>query len=334
MNTEMIIGQSSLIKRLRSILDSDMVVHAYLFTGLEGSGKKTFARFFGQALLCSSRDSNEKPCGLCKSCRVFVTDNHPDVVWIRIPEDKNEIIKKQIEDMQSDIKVKPYWGDRKIYFIDKAHTMNKSSQNAFLKTLEEPPPYGVIILLADSTGTLSPTILSRCQQIRVGSLTREETARILEDRLGIDREEALFYGGMAQGIPGRALKLASDTKLKELRDSIPDILTSPDDFAIVDILNIFMKNREIFNELLDILVLWYRDLLILKMTDNNNSVINVDKISLLNKQVKAFTIDSLKDMIEKIENCRMIANSSGNYSMTMENMLMGLQEGINKCRLL
>lgn len=330
MVVDSIVGQSSLIKRLQAILGSDTVVHAYLFTGPEGIGKKTFAGFFAQAILCENR--GDKPCGVCRSCRMFITGNHPDTAWVRLLEDKKEIIKEQIMDMQSDIKIKPYYSDRKIYFIDKANLMNKSAQNAFLKTLEEPPSYALILLLADSIGSFNPTILSRCQIININRLSDEETARILADRLALDQKEALIYGRMSQGVPGKVLMLASNYKLKELRERMLDTLNGPDDFSMLDMLDIFIKNKDLFNELLDILALWYRDLILLKI--NNRNIVNVDKISLLHRQANVFTIDDLKVMIEKIENCRVIANSSGNYPMTIENMLMGLQEGIFKCRLL
>ncbi len=329
MNRENIIGQSLLLERFEKTLSSRRVVHAYLFVGPKGSGKKTLSSLFAKALLCRSK--GEKPCGICNSCIQFSSGNHPDVVTMGLQKDKSGIVVDQIRQMESDIKIKPYQSDYKIYFIEEAHLMNTSAQNALLKTLEEPPPYGIIILLADNIGNLLPTIISRCQQFKICGLSREETASFLERQLPLPRQEALFYAGLSQGIPGKALLLATDESLREIREALLGHITYHKNFDFIELFKLFDKNKDKFNLLLDMLVFWFRDLIFVKLMKGNKHIINSDKISLLNKLHKNFTIDALEDMINIIEDSRKIAGRSGNYKMTIENMLIGLQGGIDKC---
>ena len=133
MNSNHIIGQSTLIKGLKAIVDSGRVVHSYIFTGPEGVGKKTISDFFAKMLLCTDQD---KPCNQCKSCRQFESGNQPDL--IRLKSEKGVIRVDAIRDLRKDIGIKPYQGSRKVYIIEDGETMNQHAQNAFLKTLEEP----------------------------------------------------------------------------------------------------------------------------------------------------------------------------------------------------
>jgi DNA polymerase-3 subunit delta' len=328
MNTTNIIGQSLLVGKMEQILTGGRIVHAYLFTGPAGSGKKTLSSLFAQALICEGQ--GDKPCNTCRTCRQFLAGSHPDVLWIRKPEDKTGIGVEQIRDMQTEIKVKPFQAGRRVCFIENAHLMTEQAQNALLKTLEEPPPFTLLILLADNSNALLPTILSRCQAFRVGCMAREEVARILISRLSLSHEEAMTYAALSQGIPGRALTLASDEGFRENRDRLTagvNLAAGGAPYRILELYGAFKDNKANADDLLDILALWFRDLLILKETGNKSLVINQDKISWLQKQLSSFTSRELKDMIENIEQSRRILKSNGNYQLTIENMLLNFQGG-------
>jgi DNA polymerase-3 subunit delta' len=327
MNTTNIIGQSLLVGKMDQILAGGRVVHAYLFTGLAGAGKKTLSSLFAQALICEGQ--GDKPCNVCRTCRQYLAGSHPDVLWVRKPEDKTGIGVDQIRDMQAEIKVKPYQAGRRICFIETAHLMTDQAQNALLKTLEEPPPHTLIFLLADNTNALLPTILSRCQAFRISSISREDTAKILAGRLAMSQEEAMTYAALSQGIPGKALTLASDERFRDNRERLTAGMSLVGSPKILELYSAFKDNRGSADDLLDILVLWLRDLLILKETGNREMVVNLDKLSLLNKQIPAFTSRELQDMIEKIEESRRILKSNGNYQLTIENMLLNFQGGAN-----
>ena len=325
MNTHTIIGQSLLVGKMDRILSGGRIVHAYLFTGPSGAGKKTISSLFARALICEGQ--GDRPCDVCHTCRQFLTGNHPDVLWIRRQEDKKSILIEQIREMQEKIKVKPYQAGRRICFIEDAQIMTEQAQNALLKTLEEPPSHTLFFLLADNTNALLPTVLSRCQAFRVGSMPREDITRILASRLKLSREESMTYAALSQGIPGKALALAENEGFRKNRDRLTDGISLAGSPRILELYDVFQGDRENVNDLLDILMLWFRDLLVLREIGSQDRIINLDKAALLRKQVPLFTSRMLKDMIEKVEESRRILKSNGNYQLTIENMLLHFQGG-------
>ncbi|MGI6536973.1 MAG: DNA polymerase III subunit delta' [Caldicoprobacterales bacterium] len=320
MNTGTIIGQSPLLYAMERILDRGMIVHAYLFIGPEGSGKKTMSNLFAQALLCTNKGEG-KPCRSCITCRQFDSGNHPDVVRVRILEGKTAILVDQIRDMQSVVNIKPYQAGRRICFIEDAHLMNVQAQNALLKTLEEPPSHTVIILLADNINSLLPTILSRCQHFRIGHLSHEEIAQLLNRHYSMDPEEASVYAVLSQGNPGKALTLANDETLHACREELARGIGLAGSVKIADLYGLFMDNKDRTEVLFELMELWIRDLILLKETGDWNLIINKDKSSLLSKQAARFTSKGLQDMIQKIELARTMLKSNTNYQLTIETML-------------
>jgi DNA polymerase-3 subunit delta' len=325
MDTSNIIGQSPLIFNMERILSSGRIVHAYLFTGPAGIGKKTMGSLFAQALLCTNR--GEKPCYVCSTCRQFASGNHPDVFWVRRPEDKTGIVVDQIRALQAAIKVKTYQAGKRICFIEQAHLLTQQAQNAFLKTLEEPPPDTLFFLLAENTNTLLPTILSRCQNFRVGSLSKEEIIELLKRRLSISEKEGGLIAVLSQGNPGKALALAEDENFRTNREILIKGLSLAGSVKILDIYGVFDRNRDRIEELLNVLQLWIRDLLILKETGEWQLIINLDQTALLSKQVSYFTSTALKDMIRTIEESRTMLKRNSNFQITIENMLLNFQGG-------
>ncbi|HHY81765.1 MAG TPA: DNA polymerase III subunit delta' [Clostridiales bacterium] len=320
MNANNILGQSSLISKMERILAGGRIVHAYLFTGPAGIGKKTMSNLLAQALICN--EPGDKPCNRCSTCRQFLSGNHPDVIWIRRPEDKTGIIVDQIRSMQAIIKVKPYQAGKRICFIENAHLMTEQAQNALLKTLEEPPSYTVFFLLSDNTSTLLPTIVSRCQVFRVGSLSRETIKDILNQRLGISFEEAGTYAALSQGNPGKAISLAGDEVFRSCREKLINSLSQAGSLKILDIYGLFDENKEHIDELLDILEAWFRDLLIYRETKDASLVVNLDKMPQIVRQSSNFTSWELKKMLENVAFSRKVLKSNCNYQLTIENMLL------------
>ena len=327
MNTSHIIGQSPLIAGMEQILAGGRIVHAYIFEGPAGAGKKTMSSLFAQAMLCTNPEN--KPCYACIPCKQYENGNHPDVIWIRRLENKTAIIVDQIRELQSVIKVKPYQAGKRICFIDGAQLMNDQSQNALLKTLEEPPSHTLFFLLADSTSPLKPTILSRCQLFRVDSLSREDIAVLLDRRLSIGYEEALTYATLSQGNPGQALALAGDEEFRTMRDQLINGMIQTGTTKIFDLIGPFNEHKERVQDLFNILELWIRDILILRETGDLDFIINRDQSTVLRKQASCFTSKALQDMIGSIEQARKRLKSNTNYQLTIEAMLSHFQGGAN-----
>jgi DNA polymerase-3 subunit delta' len=325
MNTNNITGQSPLIAKLEQILAGGRIVHAYLFEGPAGAGKKTMSGLFAQALLC--KEPEDKPCHKCIPCKQYEGGNHPDVLWIRRIEDKTAINVDQIRELQFEIKVKPFQDGRRICFIDEAHLMNHQAQNALLKTLEEPPSLTLFFLLADNTSSLLPTIISRCQLFQVGSLSREDIAIILNERLSIGHEEASTYAALSQGNPGQALDLAGDEEFRALREQLINGMNDAGTPKIMDLIGPFTEYKERVEDLFTILQLWIRDIIILIETEDSSLIINKDQSRLLLKQASYFTSEALQVMIGSIEQARKRLKSNTNYQLTIEAMLNHFQGG-------
>lgn len=328
MNTNHIIGQLPLIAGMEQILIGGRIVHAYLFEGAAGSGKKTMSSLLAQALLCNKPDAEDKPCRKCIPCRQFENDNHPDVLRIRRLKDKTAITVDQIREMQSEIKVKPYQAGKRICFIEDAHLMNEQAQNALLKTLEEPPSHTLFFLLSNNLSSLKPTILSRCQLFRIAGLSRDDIALLLNKRLSIRNEEASTYAALSQGNPGKALALAEDEEFRDLRSQLINGMSRAGEVSMVlELIGPFMKYKERADDMLDILELWLRDILVLHETDDFNLIINKDQTAMLQKQASHFTGEVLQDMIKSIEQARKRLKSNTNYQLTIEAMLSHFQGG-------
>ena len=222
-----LVGQDSVIEALRRALDDNRLPHALLFHGPVGVGKATCAGILAQALNCSVGGFKDA-CGTCVSCRKMARGLHPDIIWMT-PEGKGgqikvERIRKEIIDK---VGFRPYEGRRRVVMIDDAHRLNASAQNSLLKTLEEPPPSSLIVLVTPAPESLLPTVRSRCQPLRFRTLAPQVLQRHLEEVHDIPADEARLRAVLVSGSVGRALDLDLDTHLgrravaeESLRDAI------------------------------------------------------------------------------------------------------------------
>ena len=158
-----LLGNDRLKENLAGSLRRDRVSHFYLLAGPAGSGKHLLARLLAAGLLC---DGADKPCRTCPTCRKVLSGTHPDFITVDDPEKKTVPV-DLIRQARSDIYVRPNEGKRKIYLFPRAQDMGIPGQNALLKILEEPPPYGVFLLLTDNPEKLLPTVRSRCTELKL-----------------------------------------------------------------------------------------------------------------------------------------------------------------------
>ncbi len=220
-------GHDRVVDELRTAARSGRLPHALLFVGPEGVGKRTFARKLAQALLCEARpEADLDPCGACAGCVQVEGDTHPDLLTAGRPEDKQELPIKVIRDLCDEFGLKPARGGRKVAIVDDVDSMNEEAANAFLKTLEEPPPGAVLILLGTSAERQLETVVSRCQVVRFEPLPADElAATLLERGVATEPAEALKLATLADGSVGRAVGLA-DPELGRYRRDLIDGLAS------------------------------------------------------------------------------------------------------------
>ncbi len=299
---EELIGQELAASILQKAVLEERVMHAYLFTGPEGTGKLTTALAFAAALNCEDRQENGDSCGVCLQCRMMEGLAHPDVEIIYPDGTMTKI--EQMREMRRAVSYVPVRGKWKVIIIEQADTMNEASSNCILKTLEEPPDYMVIVLLSRNPALVLPTIKSRCNQIRFYSAAAETLKNALVERFGASPEQAEFLAAYSEGRPGKAISILKNENFAPWRQKVVElagkICSSDVRYALKlseELLNIAEeikdKNtplRTVVKPVLDILVTWYRDLLDLSVRGESAQLINFD----LRDTLMAFTGDAAR----------------------------------------
>lgn len=201
-----LLGNKPAHDRLRALVRLNRTGHAYLFAGPSGIGKRLAAIAFAKSLLCDGGGTDG-----CADCARVDKGSHPNLHLLRSAEDKRVISVDQMRDLLRDLSFKATSPKRRIVIVDEAERLNEEAQNAFLKTLEEPPDRCVIILVTSSASQLLPTIVSRCQVLLFTALAPSEMKGFLK-RLGLPPDQEAFVDALAGGLPGRATDLAAEAK--------------------------------------------------------------------------------------------------------------------------
>lgn len=321
---EEIRGNTPLVEQLRRSAASGRSSHAYLFLGGAGAGKRLIANTFAKALQC---EGEKRPCDSCKSCHAFNHGNHPDVIYFQpLKNGKTYTIEDVREQLLETVDLKPFQYEKKIYIIEKADTLNIQSQNALLKTLEEPPAHAVFLLLAERAEAFLPTILSRVVVMKIRPLSAETIADYLM-QAGYAAEESRTLAAYAQGRIGQALELAEDEGFREMRQDILGKLEVLPSMSEGDAYLLAKDLEGYKNDLrfLDIMELWYRDLLTAKSLREEGYLIQRDKKDAIFRAAKE-PAALLAKKAAAVRTARMRLAQNANFRLTMEVMLMDLKE--------
>ena len=212
MGFDKLLGNDQLKENLRAARRKGRLSHFYLLSGPRGAGKHTLAELIAAAMLCKEP---EGPCGVCRHCRKILSGNHPDYITIDDPTKKTVPV-DLIREARSDIFVRPNEGDKKIYLFPRAQDLGLPGQNALLKVLEEPPSYGVFLLLTDNPEKLLPTVRSRCVELKLRALPEGLLARKLREEFPDAEAERIAAAiGRSGGYLGQARELLSGQGLSE-----------------------------------------------------------------------------------------------------------------------
>ncbi len=322
-----IVGQDQIKEHLQKAIENHKVSHAYILTGEAGMGRKSLADAFALTLLCEK--GGREPCMECHACRQVLSGNHPDLIHVT-HEKPNSISVNDIREQINDtMLVRPYSSYYKIYIVDEAEKMTQQAQNALLKTIEEPPSYAVIILLTTNQDLFLPTILSRCVQLKLKPLKDSVVKSYLVQNRKVAEGDAEVYAAFARGNLGKAIALSSSDDFRRLVQAVLGILRHVKDADISELLEDIRRLKEDkldIQECLDFMQLWYRDILMYKVTRDMNQLIFKDEFRLINEISKNSGYDGLEKILEAIEKAKVRLNANVNMDLTMELLLLVMKE--------
>ncbi|MCP2241007.1 DNA polymerase III subunit delta' [Thermoanaerobacterium thermosaccharolyticum] len=317
-----IYGHKNILALFNKIVSSQKIANAYLFIGESGFGKEFMAKYFAMMINCKN---GSKPCLSCPSCIQMISGNHPDIFFIE-PDGISIKVETLRNVVINNAYVKPYNSYKKIFIIKEAEKMTEQAQNSILKTLEEPPEYGLFILTSSKMEGLLPTIVSRCEIIR---FTRESD-EVIEDYLinekKIDRSKAKKIASIANGNYGKA-NLLIDEGYSRIRSELGDILynvINQDKALRLERFKFFDENREMIDDIIDIMFSYLRDLMILKLLGSEEYIINKDMVDKLKDFSGNLTGFELNNIINEIEELAFNLKSNVNYQLAIEKFLLNI----------
>lgn len=322
-----IIGHNQIIEHLKNAIRMEKISHAYILNGESNSGKMMLAEAFAMALQCES--GGDEPCMECRSCRQAKEHNQPDIIYVS--HEKPNII--SVDDIRhqlnNDIVIKPYSSKYKIYIVDEAEKMNVQAQNALLKTIEEPPAYGVILLLTTNADAFLPTILSRCITLNLKSVQADLIKNHLMRNYQVPDYQADVCAAFAQGNVGKAIQLASSDEFNELKTEAIALVKKLEDIDLYELNQQIKKISEYKNkieEFLDLLTLWFRDVLYAKSTNDVSNLIFRDEVYDIKKQAARRSYSGIESIINTLEQTRVRLNANVNFELVIEMLLLAIKE--------
>lgn len=320
-----IVGHDWAVRQLQLAVQRDEAPHAILFSGPESVGKMTLARTVAAAMLCSDPDGR-RPCGACLACRKLASGNHPDFLLVE-PEDKAGSLKvEQIRDLERFLALTPHESPRKIVLIQAFEKATIGAANALLKTLEEPPPYAHLLLLAEDADLLLPTIVSRSRQIHLRPLSTQSVAQALVERWHVSDSIAECLARISGGRIGWAIKAVTDpahrqhmeqaltTLLETLRQDLPTRFETAHTLA--------QDSVQLEENLAHWITVW-RDVLLLQ-TKTTTPIVHQEHDDALSQLAHNLDLKMTVRMLEELEKTQTALRRNANTQLLVENLLLEL----------
>lgn len=334
-----IIGHEGIKKHFRLSIARKQVSHAYLISGEDDSGKMILAKAFAMALQCKELESAAKgledvySCGICTSCKQFKSGNHPDIIYVERLKNKNEIgvddIRKQVN---KNIEIKPYSSPYKIYIIDEAQMLSVQAQNALLKNLEEPPEYAIVLLITNNLSSILETIQSRCIMLQTKPVEKDLIKAYLMSEHQIPDYQAELSAIFAQGNVGKAVNYASSEEFTDIKNDVLNILKhieEKDNHEIIDSVDELSKEKDTISNVLDLILLWYRDILMYKVTKDPDLLLYKKEISSISKRANIISYEGIQKILKSIEEVKTKIEANVNLETTLQLMLFTIKENSN-----
>lgn len=324
-----VVGHKNIIQYIGNAVTSGAVSHAYILNGERGSGKKLLANLFAMSLQCQNRDEDGDACGKCQSCKQAVSGNQPDIIRVTHEKPTTISVDDIREQVNNDIQIKPYSSPYKIYIIVEADMMSVQAQNALLKTIEEPPEYAVIILLTENAETLLPTIRSRCVMLKLRNIKDQLVKKYLMEQMEIPDYKADVCVAFAQGNMGKAIALATSEYFNEIKEEAVHLLRNIDDMQVEELMGAVKKcsaYKMNISDYMDVIAIWYRDVLIYKATKNVDRVVFSDQMRYIKDRAKKSSYEGIENILEGLEKAKARLKANVNFELTMELLLLTIKE--------
>ena len=289
-------------------------------------GRKSLANAFAMTLLCEK--GKKEPCMQCHACKQVMSGNHPDLIYVTHEKPGSIGVDDVREQINDTIMIRPYSSYYKIYIVDEAEKMTVQAQNALLKTIEEPPSYAVIILITTNQEAFLPTILSRCVQMKLKPLKDFTIKSYLTQNLHIAEKDADICAAFARGNLGKAIHLASSDEFKELFQKVMVLVKNVRTMDISMLLDCIREMKEQnfdIGEVLDLMQLWYRDVLMFKVTKDMNLLIFKDEYKMINETGEKVDYAGLEAILAAIDTARTRLNANVNMELAMELLLLTMK---------
>ncbi len=326
-NFKDIYGQKQIVDHFQNAIETKKISHAYIINGERSSGKEFIAKIFATTLQCEKKEAD--PCNECHSCKQALSGNHPDIIKVTHEKPATIGVDDIRNSVNNDVVIKPYSSEWKIYIINEAEKMTVQAQNALLKTLEEPPAYAVILLLTSNLDVLLPTIQSRCVVLNMKPVADDIIKRYLMQEIHIPDYKADVCTAFARGNLGKAKALAASEEFDNIKTEAVSLLKYIRDMEITDIVSAIKKINEYkidMNDYLDILSVWYRDVLLFKATNDVNHLIFKDEIQYIKKVSDQSAYEGIEIILDALEKAKSRLRANVNFDLTMELLLLTIKE--------
>ena len=323
---EEILGNEMVKDHFKKAIANHKISHAYILTGEAGMGRKSIANAFAMTLLCEKGGS--EPCMSCHSCKQVMSGNHPDLIYVTHEKPGSIGVDDVREQINDTIMIRPYSSYYKIYIVDEAEKMTVQAQNALLKTIEEPPSYAVIILITTNQEAFLPTILSRCVQMKLKPLKDFTIKSYLTQNLHIPEKDADICAAFARGNLGKAIHLSSSDEFRELFQKVMVLVKNVGTMDISMLLDCIREMKEQnfdIGEVLDLMQLWYRDVLLFKVTKDMNLLIFKNEYKMINETGEKVDYAGLEAILAAIDTARTRLNANVNMELAMELLLLTMK---------
>lgn len=320
-------GHEHIKRYLGEALRDKSIFHAYLLSGEEGSGKKTIADTFAKSLVCESH--GEQPCGICDACKKAEAKCHPDILYVSHEKPGSISVEEIRSQLIMPMSVKPYYGKYKIFIIDDGQLMTPQAQNALLKTLEEPPEYGVVLILTTNENMMLQTVLSRTVNLHCGEVSKDEVKRFLVEEYQISDYKAQMCAVFAQGNIGKAVAMATMEEFystKEAAVTLAKIIPGTEIFDLINRIKEISEYKTKIDKYLDFLFVWYHDVLMFKATKNIELCLFSDEVIDIQNQAELVSYEGLEEILNAVTNAKQRLKANVNFDLVMELLLMKIKE--------